>query len=103
MVIDRLPFAPPGDPMVDARVNALARAGRNAFMDYQVPAAIIALKQGVGRLIRHRSDQGIIAILDPRLVTARYGRAFLTSLPPGRRTADLAELSAWWAEMQSGR
>jgi ATP-dependent DNA helicase DinG len=99
VVIDRLPFAPPGDPMVDARIGALTRAGRNAFMEYQVPAAIIALKQGFGRLIRHRTDTGIVAILDPRLVRSRYGDAFLASLPPGRRTGDLELLSAWWDEM----
>jgi len=99
VVIDRLPFAPPGDPMVDARIGALKRAGRNAFMEYQVPAAIISLKQGFGRLIRHRTDTGIVAILDPRLTRSRYGAAFLRSLPPARRTANLRLLTAWWDEM----
>jgi len=100
VVIDKLPFQAPGDPLVDARVARLTADGRNAFMDYQVPAAILALKQGVGRLIRHRTDRGIIALLDPRLETARYGAAFLASLPPARRTSDPAQLAAWYQAWQ---
>ncbi|TNF32582.1 MAG: ATP-dependent DNA helicase [Deltaproteobacteria bacterium] len=102
VVIDRLPFAPPGDPMVDARIGALTSAGRNAFMEYQVPSAIISLKQGFGRLIRHRTDRGIVAILDPRLTRSRYGAAFLRSLPPARRTANLRLLASWWDELSGG-
>jgi len=101
VVIDKLPFQPPGDPLVDARVARIAAEGKNAFVGYQVPIAILALKQGVGRLIRHRSDRGIIAILDPRLETARYGELFLASLPPARRTSDLAELARWWAALEA--
>ena len=100
VVIDKLPFQPPGDPLVDARVARLASEGKNAFIDYQVPTAILALKQGVGRLIRHRTDRGVIAILDPRLETARYGEIFLKSLPPARRTSDLVELGRWWAALE---
>ena len=100
VVIDKLPFQAPGDPIVDARVAELKAKGRNAFSEYQVPTAILALKQGIGRLIRHRGDRGIAAILDSRLSRARYGRAFLDSLPPARRTADLAELGAWWKELE---
>ena len=101
VVIDKLPFLAPGDPLVDARVARLAADGRNAFMDYQVPSAILALKQGVGRLIRHRGDRGIIAILDPRLETARYGAAFIASLPPARRTSDLEQLAGWYRTLES--
>ncbi len=101
VVIDKLPFSPPGDPLVDARVARLSAEGHNAFSSYQVPSAIIALKQGVGRLIRHRGDRGVVAILDPRLTTARYGAAFLASLPPARRTSDLVELERWWAELEA--
>lgn len=101
VIIDKLPFAPPGDPLVDARVAKLNSEGRNAFVDYQVPNAILALKQGVGRLIRHRNDRGIIAILDPRLETARYGDMFIASLPPARRTSRFAELETWWRELEA--
>jgi len=100
VVIDRLPFQAPGDPLADARAGELGARGRNAFMDYQVPVAILALKQGVGRLIRHREDRGIVAILDPRLVNARYGVSFLASLPPARRTGSLDELAAWWIDLE---
>ncbi len=100
VVIDKLPFQPPGDPLIDARVARLNADGDNAFLAYQVPTAILSLKQGVGRLIRHRNDRGIIAILDPRLETARYGPLFIASLPPARRTSDLRQLSEWWAELE---
>lgn len=101
VVIDKLPFQPPGDPLVDARLAQLSARGVNGFMDYQVPRAILALKQGVGRLIRHRGDRGIIAILDPRLATARYGSIFVASLPPARTTFDLGELARWWEELEA--
>ena len=100
VIIDKLPFQPPGDPLIDARVARLNANGENAFLAYQVPTAILSLKQGVGRLIRHRTDRGIIAILDPRLETARYGALFLESLPPARRTSNLRELADWWAELE---
>ena len=96
VAIDKPPFAPPGEPLHDARIAALRRTGANPFMGYQVPSAIITLKQGVGRLIRHRDDRGIIAILDPRLIRSRYGSAFLAALPAARRTLSFAQLSEWW-------
>lgn len=96
VVIDKLPFASPSDPLVAARVRNIEERGGNGFSEYQVPAAAIALKQGVGRLIRHRDDYGIIAILDSRLTTKPYGRRFLKSLPPLRRSSDLDDLAGWW-------
>jgi ATP-dependent DNA helicase DinG len=96
VVIDRLPFAPPGDPVVAARLQALERAGRDGFSELQVPAAALALRQGFGRLVRSRADRGLVAVLDRRLVTKGYGRAFLATLPrcPVLRTVDDAR--RWW-------
>jgi len=97
VIIDRLPFAPPNDPIMSARVQALAAAGRQGFGELQVPAAALALRQGFGRLIRTTTDRGLVAVLDQRLVTKGYGRAFLASLPacPLLRTVEAAR--AWWA------
>jgi ATP-dependent DNA helicase DinG len=89
VIIDRLPFASPGDPVIAARVDAIRDAGGDPFADYQVPLAILALLQGLGRLIRHRTDRGVLAVLDPRLRTMAYGRRFLASLPPAPVTHDL--------------
>ena len=89
VIVDKLPFASPGDPVVAARIDALAAGGADAFADYQVPLAILALQQGLGRLIRHRTDRGVLAILDPRLKTMGYGRRFLAALPPAPVTHDL--------------
>ena len=89
VIIDKLPFASPGDPVTAARMDAIAAAGGNAFADYQVPLAILALQQGLGRLIRHRTDRGVLAVLDPRLRTMGYGRRFLASLPPAPVTHDV--------------
>ncbi len=96
VVIDKLPFAAPGDPLTDARLQTIADHGGNAFRDYQVPTAILALKQGFGRLIRHRGDRGIVAILDPRLTRSSYGKLFLTSLPDALFTNDFIELEKTW-------
>ncbi|MCG6878066.1 MAG: ATP-dependent DNA helicase [Deltaproteobacteria bacterium] len=82
LIIDKLPFASPGDPLVAARIEAIREGGGNPFMNYQVPAAIISLKQGLGRLIRKASDRGLMAILDKRILTSGYGGLFLKSLPP---------------------
>jgi len=90
VIIDKLPFASPGDPVTAARIEAIKARGGDAFADYQVPLAILALQQGLGRLIRHRTDRGVLAILDPRLRTMGYGRRFLDSLPPAPVTHDLS-------------
>ena len=89
VIVDKLPFVSPGDPVVSARIDALTAEGVDAFSNYQVPLAILALQQGLGRLIRHRTDRGVLAILDPRVKTMGYGRRFLASLPPAPVTHDL--------------
>jgi ATP-dependent DNA helicase DinG len=93
VIIDKLPFAVPSDPIVAARVRALQEDGRNPFAEYQVPEAVLALKQGFGRLIRSKTDRGILAILDNRIQRMQYGRIFLESLPPYSTTQDLAEVA----------
>jgi ATP-dependent DNA helicase DinG len=97
VVIDRLPFNPPDDPVLAACIERINRAGGNAFMDYQVPRAVIALKQGAGRLIRDETDRGALVICDPRLVEKPYGRRIWRALPPFRRTRVLAEVEAFFA------
>jgi ATP-dependent DNA helicase DinG len=92
VVIDKLPFAVPSDPVVAARIRYLNEAGGNAFYDYQIPEAIILLKQGLGRLIRSRTDRGILALLDKRILTKSYGWTFLHSLPPAPLTHDAQDL-----------
>jgi ATP-dependent DNA helicase DinG len=82
VIIDRLPFASPGDPIMSARIERVRSKGGNPFIDYQLPYAVLTLKQGLGRLIRHRNDRGIIMIADNRLQTKGYGKTFLASLPP---------------------
>lgn len=101
VVIDRLPFASPADPLVAARVEALKKRGIEPFAAYQVPQAVIGLRQGFGRLIRSRSDRGIVAVLDKRIVQKGYGRQFLRTLPDARKTGRIAELEVFWEEMQS--
>lgn len=96
VIIEKLPFSPPNDPVVEARLERLQDQGGDGFLEYSVPTAIVALRQGFGRLIRHRGDRGIVAVLDPRLMTARYGSLFLQSLPPARRISDLGELEVAW-------
>jgi ATP-dependent DNA helicase DinG len=97
VVIDRLPFAPPDDPVLAARIDKMNREGRNAFMEYQVPQAVITLKQGAGRLIRDETDRGVLMICDPRLVDKPYGKRIWRSLPPMKRTRELAEVEAFFA------
>jgi ATP-dependent DNA helicase DinG len=94
VIIDKLPFASPSDPVVSARIDRLRSLGENPFTDYQVPVAVLMLKQGLGRLIRSGSDRGILAVLDSRLVERGYGRRFLESLPPARLVHDLDEVAA---------
>jgi ATP-dependent DNA helicase DinG len=98
VVIDKLPFAAPDDPLLKARLDAIRQQGGNPFFDEQVPQAVIALKQGVGRLIRDPGDFGVVAVCDNRLVTKGYGRAFLASLPPMKRTRELAEVQLFLRE-----
>ena len=89
VIVDKLPFASPGDPVTAARIEAIRERGGDAFAEYQVPLAILTLQQGLGRLIRHRTDRGVLAVLDPRLHGTGYGRRFLTSLPPAPITREL--------------
>ncbi|MGH8762145.1 MAG: ATP-dependent DNA helicase [Nitrosospira sp.] len=96
VVIDKLPFAPPDDPVLSARIEKINREGRNAFMEYQLPRAVINLKQGAGRLIRDESDRGVLMICDPRLITKSYGKKIWQSLPPMKRTRDLAEVQEFF-------
>jgi ATP-dependent DNA helicase DinG len=96
VIIDKLPFDSPADPLTSARIAHIQDQGKNPFSTYQVPNAILALKQGFGRLIRTRSDRGIVAILDNRLHTRSYRRSFLRSLPECTLMSDLDEVSSWW-------
>ena len=98
VIIDKLPFASPGDPITAARIEAITARGGSAFGEYQIPLAILALKQGLGRLLRHRQDRGVLAILDPRLKTMAYGRRFLASLPPAPVTQDMADIERFFAD-----
>jgi ATP-dependent DNA helicase DinG len=94
VIIDKLPFAVPSDPVVAARQRYIDEQGGSSFYEYSVPQAIISLKQGLGRLIRSTTDRGVLAILDPRLRTKAYGRVFLESLPPCRVTSNIEELAS---------
>ncbi|BCK87860.1 putative ATP-dependent helicase DinG [Sideroxyarcus emersonii] len=96
VIIDKLPFAPPDDPVLAARIEQLKKQGRNAFMEYQLPRTIINLKQGAGRLIRDENDRGVLMICDPRLISKHYGKRIWQSLPPFRRTRDEAEAVAFF-------
>ena len=98
VVIDKLPFAAPDDPVFEARLQAVRRAGGNPFRDEQLPQAVIALKQGVGRLIRTETDRGVLVLCDPRLSGKSYGRVFLESLPPFPSTRDVADVDDFFAE-----
>ncbi|MGD2139084.1 MAG: ATP-dependent DNA helicase [Burkholderiales bacterium] len=99
VIIDRLPFAPPDDPVLAARIARINREGRNAFMEYQLPEAVITLRQGAGRLIRDETDHGVLMICDPRLITKAYGRRIWQSLPPMRRSRDEHEVCRFLNEI----
>jgi ATP-dependent DNA helicase DinG len=102
VVLDKIPFAPPNDPVVAARCARIDREGGNGFAQYSVPSAAMTLKQGFGRLIRTQRDAGAVAILDGRIVRRGYGRTLLASLPPARRVRRLDELRAFWASIAPG-
>ena len=97
VIIDKLPFAPPDDPVLSARVDKLSSEGKNAFMEYQLPYSVITLKQGAGRLIRDENDRGVLMICDPRIITKSYGKRIWQSLPPFKRTRTLADVQAFFA------
>ncbi len=96
VIIDKLPFASPKDPLTQARIEYLAASGRNSFIEYQVPGAALSLKQGFGRLIRTQYDRGIVAILDKRLQTMSYARVFLSSLPQCPKLSNFEDAENWW-------
>ncbi|MGX8882175.1 ATP-dependent DNA helicase [Methylovorus sp. SPW-M1] len=98
VIIDKLPFAPPDDPVLAARIDKMNAEGRNAFMEYQLPYSVITLKQGAGRLIRDEADRGVLMICDPRLIAKHYGRRIWQSLPPFKRTRDIAEVEAFFEQ-----
>jgi len=103
VIIDKLPFAAPDDPLLKARLAAIREQGGNPFFDEQVPQAVISLKQGVGRLIRDETDSGVVMLCDTRLVTKGYGRSFITSLPPMRRTRSLEDVQAFLHDKFAGQ
>ncbi len=97
VIIDKLPFAPPDDPVLAARIDKMNNEGKNAFMEYQLPYAVITLKQGAGRLIRDETDRGVLVICDPRLISKPYGRRVWQSLPPFRRTRNVADVTTFFS------
>ena len=97
VIIDKLPFAAPGDPITAARMELITQLGGNPFDEYQVPLAILSLLQGIGRLIRHRQDRGVLSILDPRVLTKSYGRRFLASLPPTPIVREIGQVERFLA------
>jgi ATP-dependent DNA helicase DinG len=97
VIVDRLPFAAPGDPVLAARIAHLRASGRDPFAEYQLPHAVLTLRQGLGRLLRGPQDRGVLVVCDPRLTTRGYGRVFLASLPAMPRTRDVAAVHAFFA------
>ncbi|MBU1689906.1 MAG: ATP-dependent DNA helicase [Gammaproteobacteria bacterium] len=98
VIIDKLPFSPPDDPVLAARIEKINQEGRNAFMEYQLPHAVITLKQGAGRLIRDETDRGVLMICDPRLLTKQYGKRIWQSLPPMKRTREVVEVEKFFEQ-----
>jgi ATP-dependent DNA helicase DinG len=103
VIIDKLPFSPPDDPVLAARIDALEKKGRNGFIDHQLPEAIINLKQGAGRLIRDETDRGVLMICDPRLISKPYGKRIWQSLPPFKRTREISVVQAFFADQELNR
>jgi ATP-dependent DNA helicase DinG len=101
VIIDKLPFGSPGDPVLQARIEALREQGANPFMTYQLPAAVISLKQGIGRLIRDRTDRGVLVLCDPRLRSKSYGRVFLRSLPQMPHTSHIDDVHEFFAGIEA--
>ncbi|MDT8407713.1 MAG: ATP-dependent DNA helicase [Methylococcales bacterium] len=101
VIIDKLPFAAPGDPVLKARLEAMRQQGRSPFIDYQVPNAVIALRQGIGRLLRDATDRGVLMVCDPRLLKKSYGHFFLNSVPAMRRTRELKDVNAFFIDDHS--
>ncbi len=97
VIIDKLPFASPGDPVLKARLDAISDAGGNPFFQYQLPAAVIALRQGIGRLIRDETDRGVLMVCDPRLLKRSYGQIFLDSVPSMQRTRNIEDVRSFFA------
>jgi ATP-dependent DNA helicase DinG len=102
VVIDKLPFAPPDDPVLAARIEGVRSQGGNPFNDLQLPQAVLQLKQGAGRLIRDETDRGVLMLCDPRLVSKPYGRRILQSLPPMTLTRELSEVERFFAARPPG-
>lgn len=100
VVMDKVPFAPPNEPLQAARIEAVRKEGGNPFDEYQVPQAALSLRQGFGRLIRTRTDHGIVALGDTRVLTKRYGKQLVASLPPATRFSRLDDVKRWWAAKQ---
>ncbi|MBW2096072.1 MAG: ATP-dependent DNA helicase, partial [Deltaproteobacteria bacterium] len=98
VIIDKLPFDSPGDPLVAARIDSIKSRGGNSFFEYQVPSAIISLKQGLGRLIRKTTDRGVLSILDRRILESRYGKVFLQSLPEIPLTHELTDITHFFKQ-----
>ena len=101
VILVKLPFAVPDDPLTEAKIKSIERSGRNAFYNYSLPQAVLRLRQGFGRLIRTKQDRGIVAILDPRVKTSNYGRHFLNNLPPGREITNLDDVRCFLQREQN--
>lgn len=103
VIIDKLPFAVPTEPVVSATLEYIKSQGREPFSSYQIPNAVMLLKQGLGRLIRHRNDFGIAAVMDKRLITMPYGKIFLESIPPFGFTSDIDDLSKFFTDLSNSK
>jgi ATP-dependent DNA helicase DinG len=102
VIVDKLPFASPVDPITAARIGSVTAGGGDPFLEYQLPLAILTLQQGLGRLIRHRQDRGVLAVLDPRLRTRSYGTEILRSLPPAPVTSEIDEIGRFFDRQPGG-